>query len=114
MWHEGAFELVVSYELLYELEVVLLREKFRRYLTEGEALEYVLWLREGAVLEREGEVRPLSRDPKDDYLLALARNSDADYLISGDPDLRDLEGEDLPAVVSPRRFVDLIRRDVDG
>jgi predicted nucleic acid-binding protein len=72
MWHEGAFELVASYELFYELEFVLLRAKFRRYLTEGEALEYVLWLRKGAILESEGDIRPLSRDPEDDYLLALA------------------------------------------
>lgn len=31
LWHEGAFVLVVSYELLLELQSVLLREKFRRY-----------------------------------------------------------------------------------
>ncbi len=77
-------------------------------------LDYVLWLRENATLESEGEVRPLSRDPEDDYLLALARNTGADYLVSGDPDLRDLEGEDLPAVVYPRRFADLVRRGADG
>ncbi len=107
--------MVVSLELLFELEVVLLRAKFRRYRTEGEALEYVLWLREGAVLEREGEMRSLSRDPDDDYLLALARSSGADYLVSGDPDLRDLEEqEDLPAVVSPRQFADLVRRGIEG
>lgn len=113
-WHEGGFELIVSYELLYELEVVLLRTKFRRYLSESEALEYVLWIREGAVLKDAGEVRPLSLDPEDDYLLALARNSGADYLVFGDSDLRDLEGEDLPEIVSPRRFADLVRHGVDG
>lgn len=114
LWYEGAFDLVVSYELLFELQSVLVREKFRRYRPERDMLDYVLWLRENATLEREGEVQPLSRDPEDDYLLALARNSGADYLVSGDSDLRDLEGEDLPAVVSPRQFADIVRRGVDG
>lgn len=114
LWHEGAFVLVVSYELLLELQSVLLREKFRRYRPKRDVLDYVLWLRENATLGSEGEIRPLSRDPDDDYLLALARSSGADYLVSGDPDLQNLEGEDLPAVVSPRRFADLVRRGTEG
>jgi putative PIN family toxin of toxin-antitoxin system len=111
LWHEGTFELIVSQQLLFELQSVLSREKFRRYFTYEEALEYVLWLREGGALESEGEIRPLSHDPDDDYLLALTRSSGADYLVSGDPDLRDLEGENLPEIMSPRRFVNLIRQD---
>lgn len=90
------------------------RETFRRYFTYEEALEYILWLREGGRLYHEGEIRALSRDPNDDYLLALAKSSGADYLVSGDPDLQELEGEDLPKVVSPREFVDLIRSGTDG
>lgn len=114
LWHVGVFELVVSYELLFELQSILLREKFRRYRPERDVLDYVLWLRENATLGSEGEMRSLSRDPDDDYLLALACSSGADYLVSGDPDLRDLEEqEDLPAVVSPRRFVDLVRRGIE-
>ena len=37
----GAFELVVSPALLAELREVLGREKFRRYVTEAEAIAYV-------------------------------------------------------------------------
>jgi putative PIN family toxin of toxin-antitoxin system len=110
LWHEGAFELVVSYDLLYELEVVLLREKFRRYLSEGEALEYILWLRESATLAHEGDVvRPVSPDPDDDYLIALARSSSVDYLVSGDPHLTRLE-DPRPPVLTPRAFLELMER----
>lgn len=105
LWHEGAFELIASNELLHELQVVLLRRKFRRHLTESEALEYILWLREGATLAGEGRIEPFSKDP-DDYLIALARN--ADYLVSGDWDLLDLE-EQSPPVISPRRFYEMIK-----
>lgn len=51
LWaREIAFELIVSYRLLYELEIVLLRPYFRRKLAYEEVLEYVLWIHEKASL----------------------------------------------------------------
>ncbi len=44
--------MVVSYDLLYELEAVLLRDKFRRRLAVSDVLEYVLWIRERSTLAR--------------------------------------------------------------
>ena len=41
--------MLVSYELLYELEAVLLRPKFRSKLTVSDVLTYVRWLRKGAM-----------------------------------------------------------------
>ena len=66
--------MVVSYDLLYELEAVLLRPYFLRKLTVSDVLEYVLWIREGSVLAKapEDAVVEGSPDPDDDYLLALA------------------------------------------
>ena len=44
--------MVASPEVLFELQEVLIRPKFRRYLTYADALEYVLWIHDGAdVLE---------------------------------------------------------------
>lgn len=40
--------MIVYYDLLHELETVLLRDWFRRKLTVSDVLEYVLWLRERA------------------------------------------------------------------
>lgn len=50
-WEDGEFELVVSAEVLFELSEVLevlKRPKFRRYVTEQQALDYVLRLHDGA------------------------------------------------------------------
>ena len=44
-WYLGRFQMLVSYELLYELEAVLLRPKFRSKLTVSDVLTYVRWLR---------------------------------------------------------------------
>lgn len=79
LWHEDAFELVVSYDLLFKLQSVLLSQK-SLVQPERDVLDYVLWLHENATLKNEGEIRPLSWHPEDDYLLAFARNSGAGYL----------------------------------
>jgi putative PIN family toxin of toxin-antitoxin system len=106
LWIRGGFELVVSHRLLYELEAVLLREKFRSKLSYQEVLEYMLWLHERGVLADEGDEIPRrSADPDDDYLIALALASEADLIISGDRDLLELEGEDLPRIVRPAEFL---------
>jgi predicted nucleic acid-binding protein len=46
------------------------------------------------------DVRPVTGDPKDDYLVALYRACDADVLVSGDDDLTSL-GESDVEVLTP-------------
>jgi putative PIN family toxin of toxin-antitoxin system len=69
-WEQGQFELVVSAEVLFELREVLARPKFRRYLTEAEAIGHVLRIHDGAaeVSEESPEdvVRGVTGDPDDD------------------------------------------------
>lgn len=108
VWKGGGFELVVSEALLGELETVLLRPKFRRYLTEAEALEYVGRFGRLAKVATDPEVVPrITPDPRDDYLVALARCSRADFLVSGDPHLTGLE-DPRPPVLSPRAYLELL------
>ena len=104
----GLFESFACPQLLSELNDVLLRDKFRRYLTKAEVNQYVSIIQERATLVPLEEVLSVSRDPDDDYLVALAQKAQADYLVSGDADLLDLEGNDLPRIVSPREFLELL------
>lgn len=80
---EGRYELVLSTRLLSELEDVLRREKFRRYLPIESVPLFLSRLAlaasraSGGPLPynppyEEGEIVPVSADPKDDYLVALA------------------------------------------
>jgi len=104
-WLEGRFQLVVSPGLLAELEDVLLRPKFRPHVTEEEAASFVNLLRNFAVLLPDPTpLHGVSPDPGDDYLVALARASEADFLVSGDPHLTGLR-KAQPPVVSPRGFL---------
>jgi len=92
MW-TGELEAIVSPWLLDELEIVLRREKFRRYVGLELAEAFLEMLRAEATLAPDpAESAPLRcRDPKDDYLLALAFHQKA-MLVTGDSDLIELSG----------------------
>lgn len=105
----GSFEPVASEKLLAELEAVLLRQKFRRYLSEDEARGYVGRVRSASTMVPDPAFDPgLTPDPKDDYLVALARAASAHLLVSGDPHLTRLEAPDPPVLV-PRQFLETLR-----
>lgn len=107
LWIEGRFEVVVSPQLLAELQHVLLRSKFRDRMTEGDALDYVaLFARRGTRVEDPAERERVAPDPKDDYL--LARASGAHLVVSGDAHLTELKLADV-LVLTPRAFLDVLR-----
>jgi hypothetical protein len=49
----------------------------------------------------------VTRDPGDDYLVALAQAANVDHLVSGDKDLTSLTAAS-PPVLSPAAFLDLL------
>jgi putative PIN family toxin of toxin-antitoxin system len=103
----GELELVVSEALLDELERALAYPKLRRHVAESYAADLVRWVAGSATVVVDPEVdSPVrSRDPDDDYLIALASTHRA-ALVSGDKHLLALQ-EEIP-VFSPRAFLDLL------
>jgi uncharacterized protein len=89
--HRTGFELIVSPLLLEELEVVLLREKFRRYASVEEVADYLAFIRQhGTLVSDPEQPAPLScPDPDDEYLLALAYAQKA-VLVTGDSHLLEI------------------------
>jgi putative PIN family toxin of toxin-antitoxin system len=89
----GQFELIASPHLLAELEEVLRRDKFRRYVELKTVERFLQRIRdEATVVDDPSEPAPLKcGDSNDDYLLALAYAQKA-VLVSGDSDLLDLTG----------------------
>ena len=51
----------------------------------------------------------VARDPSDDHVLALALETKADYLITGDQDLLVLKRHGDTMIVQPREFWELLR-----
>lgn len=109
-WLEGSFELVVSPQLIEELGRVLLRSKFRSYISVEDVGRYIEMFERLGLLVRDPATLPgVTPDPGDDYLVALARASSANFLVSGDPHLVLLVGAE-PPVVTPRDFLDRFER----
>jgi putative PIN family toxin of toxin-antitoxin system len=100
----GHFELVASPLLLEELELVLQREKFRRYVGLDEVAAFLMYVEREAEVVPDPEDPPPVRcsDPADDYLIALSRARTA-ALVSGDRHLLELTGR-IP-VFSPAEFL---------
>lgn len=109
---EDWFTLLVPEALLQELLVTVRSKPRLAKRIPPEALEaFAAILAEFG--ERVEEIREpipaVTRDPKDDYLLAFALVGEAGYLVTGDKDLLELRGQ-LPGleILTPAQFADLL------
>lgn len=82
--------LVFSQELLEEFILVADRPKFRRFFSSADMEAILETIDEYAHFVRVESKISICRDPKDNFLLSLAVDGQADYLITGDSDLLDL------------------------
>ncbi|MDW7992687.1 MAG: putative toxin-antitoxin system toxin component, PIN family [Anaerolineae bacterium] len=107
-WLEGRFTLVLSPYLLEELLHVLTYPRIanRIRLEEEEDLEVLLGalVSQAEVTEGMLSLPGVTRDPKDDPVVACAREGEADYIVSGDQDLLVLGEYEGIRVVSPREL----------
>ena len=105
---DGEFELVISEKLLAELRRTLAYPKLRKRIPQEQAASFANWIRDHGSLAEDPMSRPPvgSRDPDDDYLLALAIYRSA-YLVTGDQDLHVLN-PDLP-ILTPAQFAAKLR-----
>jgi putative PIN family toxin of toxin-antitoxin system len=103
-WQAGAFELVVSPQLLAELRRALTYPKLARLVPTADADAFAAWLGRAAELAADppGPPQVRSEDPADDYLVALAAAERA-VLVSGDGHLTALAGR-IP-VRTPAEFL---------
>jgi putative PIN family toxin of toxin-antitoxin system len=102
-------ELCASETALAELETVLNREKFARYLDLESRRAFISLIRRHAVIFHVGHgeiasVSPPCRDQKDSQFLALALAAEAEVLISSDGDLLVLHPWNGIAVLTPAQF----------
>lgn len=100
---DGILVAVVTQRLLDELAAVLIRPKFRRWVSVADAVAFVESLGGQAELREEPDasLTPV-RDPDDAYLVALAEAADA-LIVTGDDDL--LSAELDPPAVAPAELL---------
>ena len=83
----GTIKLIFSADSIKEFLTVANRPKFRKYFEKSD-ISHLLELFEvyGEIVFVKSKI-DICRDPKDNFLLSLARDSKADYLITMDNDL---------------------------
>jgi putative PIN family toxin of toxin-antitoxin system len=109
----GRFTLLLPEALLTEFSVKVSRKpSLSSRITAGELHEFVSLLREISeeIPVIETKIPAVTRDPKDDYLLAYALVGEANYLVTGDRDLLALGQVDGVTIVTPRTFWELFER----
>ena len=106
----GSCELCASAATLTELEQVLKRKKFDRYLDADTRLSFAALIRRHVHLfavqdTDEGAIDPPCRDPKDNKFLALALVCEAEAVVSSDNDLLALHPWRGIPVLTPAGFM---------
>ncbi len=101
---EGKF--ILSVAVVEELNQVLRRKKFNKYITETERLEFLETFISQAILVEISETITACRDPKDNKFLELAVAGNASCIITGDEDLIVLTPFREIPILSPRTFLE--------
>lgn len=80
-------KIITCDEQYYELTEVFKKPKIKRYFSQEQVIEFFELLDESSEKYGITTKTNICRDAKDNYLVSLAIDSKADYLLSGDKDL---------------------------
>ena len=105
----GEIMLIFSRELVDEFLTVANRPKFRKYFTENNVTNLLrLFDKYGKLIEVSSHIEQC-RDYKDNFLLSLAVDSKADYLITGDDDLLLIKKIKKTKIITWSEFLEEVR-----
>jgi uncharacterized protein len=110
-WQRGAFDLVVSPQILEEMGRALFYERIRerRWMTDADVVEFLEALAAASVLVPGRRHVRASRDPDDDKFLAAALEARAAFVVSGDRDLLAMRRFRSMRIVRPATFLRVLR-----
>jgi len=97
--------IIFSDEILKEYNQVIARDKFKKIIQAKQVTRFMnLVMSKLEIIELKASLTG-SRDPKDNFLLSLSFDSNADYLITGDMDLLILQITGLTKIVTLPDFM---------
>lgn len=106
---QNKITLITSPHLLAEFNDVISRRRITRKYPDAAANAQTLldFMRASCVIVSGiPQGKGVSRDQDDDFVLACAVDGEADFIVSGDPHLLDLETHKEILILSPREFVE--------
>lgn len=102
-------KVITTDQLTNEIKLVTSRKKLKKYFNEDKVSDLLSLLDILADKVKIKKIDKVCRDPKDDFLLALSKESRANYLITGDKDLLDIKVFGRTKIVTIRQFNEEIR-----
>ncbi len=101
--------IITCNEQLIELSEVLKKPKLKKYFDKEKISDFFELLDESSECVVITTKSDICRDPKDNYLVSLALDSKANFLISGDKDLLDLNTIGITVVLKYSDFNSIIK-----
>jgi len=99
-------KIVITDQLIEEIKLVTARQKLKKYFDQGSVSEFLALLLLISKKVKVKKIESLCRDPKDDFLLALAKESKSDFLITGDKDLLELKVYGKTKILRAKDFME--------
>jgi putative PIN family toxin of toxin-antitoxin system len=109
LFEKDKIQFVFSNELIEEFLVVVSRPKFEKYFDKAKVIQILNLIEQIAEITTVKSKVSICRDSKDNFLLALAKDAKADYLITGDKDLLVLKTFENTHILSYSDFVNEIK-----
>ena len=101
-WRDGQFELVLSEQLLAEVERTLDKDYFRARLTSSLVTQFLMMLnRQAIIVPLTATVVGVASHQEDDMVLATAISAESEFLVTGDRQLLRLGSYEGVIIVSP-------------
>ena len=104
----GTIRILFSIELLQEITVTTTKPKLKKYFGPRAINDMLSSLEEHIVLVSVQSEVSLCRDISDNFLLSLAKDGNADYLISGDMDLLEISEFEGTSIVTITNFLSAV------
>jgi len=106
---DNRVQLLLSDELLGEMNDVLHRPKFQKYFSVDMINELVSLMLGKVEMVEIKETLDICRDPKDNFLLDICVSGKADYLVTGDEDLLTLNPFKGTQIIDYNSFLNMLK-----
>ena len=106
------FQIIFSDELFNEFLDVARRPKFKKYFDEKSVQLLIENISEKLEFIEVASAISICRDLKDNFILALSIDGNADYIVTGDKDLLSLNGFKGKKIITINEFIKIIDTEV--
>jgi len=103
---KGKVKLIFSEELFGEFISITERPKFKKYFSKSDVDKLIQTIDKYGILIKVTSEIKLCRDIKDNFLLNLAVDSNADFLVTGDKDLLEIKNIHKTNILTIRELMD--------